>query len=53
MGVRRLFLHAAALGFYLPESSEMTWVEAPLAEDLAAALDKLRAGNASARHREP
>lgn len=53
LGVRRLFLHAAALGFYLPESSEMTWVEAPLAEDLAAALDKLRAGNASARHREP
>ncbi|WP_111640824.1 23S rRNA pseudouridine(955/2504/2580) synthase RluC [Marinimicrobium alkaliphilum] len=39
-GVKRLFLHAAALGFYLPGEEQLTWVEAPLAEDLAAALAK-------------
>lgn len=48
LGVRRLFLHAAALGFYLPEAKEMTWVEAPLAEDLSHALAQLRASGASA-----
>lgn len=37
-GVKRLFLHAAELGFYLPGQSEMTRVSAPLPDDLDAAL---------------
>jgi len=37
-GIRRLFLHAAELGFYLPNSDEMTIVRAPLSPDLAAPL---------------
>lgn len=37
-GFRRLFLHAAALGFQLPGATELTWVEAPLPEDLAKPL---------------
>ena len=40
-GVKRLFLHAAELGFYLPDSTEKTIVKAPLAKDLAAAIKKL------------
>jgi 23S rRNA pseudouridine1911/1915/1917 synthase len=41
-GLTRQFLHAARLGFVLPSSG--TWREftAPLPDDLAAALDKLR-----------
>lgn len=40
-GVKRLFLHAAELGFYLPNSTEKTIVKAPLAKDLAAVIQKL------------
>lgn len=40
-GVKRLFLHAAELGFYLPEAKEKTIVKAPLADDLAAVINKL------------
>lgn len=42
LGMRRLFLHAAELGFYLPDESELTVVQAPLSEDLTAALALLR-----------
>jgi 23S rRNA pseudouridine955/2504/2580 synthase len=42
-GVRRLFLHASALSFYLPESNELTHVDAPLPPDLAIPLSKLPA----------
>ena len=41
LGVKRLFLHAFALGFVLPGASAMTWVEAPLPEDLAQPLLQL------------
>jgi len=41
LGVKRLFLHAAELGFYLPESKEKTIVKAPLAKDLAEVIKKL------------
>ncbi len=41
LGVKRLFLHAAELGFYLPEAKEKTIVTAPLAADLAAVVKKL------------
>lgn len=37
-GVKRLFLHAAELGFYLPDQSDMTRVVAPLPDDLQAVL---------------
>lgn len=40
-GVKRLFLHAAELAFYLPDAKELTWVKAPLAQDLAIPLGKL------------
>lgn len=40
-GVKRLFLHAAELGFYLPEAKELTIVKAPLTPDLASVLQKL------------
>jgi 23S rRNA pseudouridine955/2504/2580 synthase len=40
-GVKRLFLHAAELGFYLPDAAEKTIVKAPLAKDLAAVIKKL------------
>lgn len=43
MGIRRLFLHAAQLGFYLPGQAEMTVVDAPLSRDLAEPLLKLLA----------
>lgn len=45
LGIKRLFLHAAELGFYLPEAKELTIVSAPLASDLAAALQKLKLPN--------
>ncbi len=41
LGLKRLFLHAAELGFYLPDQSELTVVRAPLASDLAGPLAKL------------
>jgi len=41
LGVKRLFLHAAELGFYLPEAKEKTVVKAPLAKDLAEVIKKL------------
>lgn len=40
-GIKRLFLHAAELAFYLPDAKELTWVRAPLAYDLAKSLGKL------------
>jgi len=40
-GVKRLFLHAAELGFYLPETTEKTFVKAPLAADLAEVVNRL------------
>lgn len=40
-GIRRLFLHASALGFYLPGADEQTWVEAPLPDDLSVPLERL------------
>lgn len=41
IGLKRLFLHAAELGFYLPDAKEKTIVKAPLAADLAAVIEKL------------
>jgi 23S rRNA pseudouridine955/2504/2580 synthase len=41
-GFRRLFLHASALAFYLPESDQLTRVDAPLPSDLAVPLSGLR-----------
>lgn len=41
-GVKRLFLHAAKLGFVLPDETKTTWVEAPMPEDLTRVLGKLR-----------
>lgn len=41
LGVRRLFLHAAELGFYLPDAAEKTFVKAPLADDLASVINQL------------
>lgn len=40
-GIKRLFLHASELSFYLPDDTELTRVCAPLASDLAAALPQL------------
>ena len=40
-GIKRLFLHASALSFYLPESEELTRVDAPLPADLAIPLGRL------------
>lgn len=40
-GIKRLFLHASALSFYLPESDELIRVGAPLLPDLAIPLSKL------------
>jgi 23S rRNA pseudouridine955/2504/2580 synthase len=41
LGLRRLFLHAAALGFREPEREHEVRVSAPLPEDLQAVLDRL------------
>lgn len=41
LGLRRLFLHAAELGFHLPGAEEMTLVQAPLSDDLAVVLERL------------
>lgn len=40
-GFKRLFLHASALAFCLPGVDELTWVEAPLPDDLAIPLQSL------------
>lgn len=40
-GIKRLFLHASALSFYLPESNKLTHVDAPLPPDLAIPLGRL------------
>jgi 23S rRNA pseudouridine955/2504/2580 synthase len=40
-GLRRLFLHASRLGFPHPRTGERRVVEAPLAKDLADALERL------------
>lgn len=45
LGLKRLFLHAAELGFYLPEAKEKTIVRAPLAGDLDAVIQKLSPPN--------
>jgi len=41
-GVKRLFLHAAKLGFVLPGEEQTTWVEAPMPQDLSQVLEDLR-----------
>nr|WP_324259325.1 23S rRNA pseudouridine(955/2504/2580) synthase RluC [Cellvibrio fontiphilus] len=41
IGIKRLFLHASALAFYLPDSDKLTRVEAPLPADLAIPLESL------------
>jgi 23S rRNA pseudouridine955/2504/2580 synthase len=41
LGVKRLFLHAAELGFYLPSEKERTQVRAPLPADLAQVIVRL------------
>jgi 23S rRNA pseudouridine1911/1915/1917 synthase len=43
LGLRRQFLHAAALGFRMPDGTMRTF-EAPLPDDLQAALGTLREG---------
>lgn len=43
LGIKRLFLHASALSFYLPGASEPTRVDAPLPADLQLPLQKLTA----------
>jgi 23S rRNA pseudouridine955/2504/2580 synthase len=40
-GLRRLFLHAHALGFTCPSSGEAVTVSTPLAEDLRRAVEAL------------
>ncbi len=41
LGLRRLFLHASSLSFYLPDADRVTRVEAPLLLDLVEPLSKL------------
>lgn len=41
VGIRRLFLHASAIGFNLPGANQLTWVEAPLPDDLSIPLNGL------------
>lgn len=41
LGVKRLFLHAAELGFYLPDAKEKTFVRAPLTADLDEVISRL------------
>jgi len=45
IGLRRLFLHASSLSFYLPDAVELTRVNAPLPPDLAVPLSKLEVKN--------
>lgn len=44
LGLKRLFLHAAALGFKWPESDERVDVEAPLGDDLREVINRLESG---------
>jgi 23S rRNA pseudouridine955/2504/2580 synthase len=46
LGIKRLFLHASALAFCLPGASELTWVEAPLPDDLNLPLQRLTPASA-------
>lgn len=41
LGLKRLFLHASSLSFYLPDSDQLTTVNAPLPADLYEPLSKL------------
>lgn len=41
VGLKRLFLHASALSFTLPESGQVVSVSAPLGDELRAVLDRL------------
>lgn len=41
LGLTRLFLHAASLGFAHPISGEKLWIEAPLPPELTAVLERL------------
>ena len=41
-GLKRLFLHAAELAFFLPGATEKTRVLAPLTEDLAGVIASLK-----------
>jgi len=41
-GLKRLFLHASELSFYLPESEELIVVKAPLSADLEKVLSNLK-----------
>lgn len=43
VGLKRLFLHASALSFTLPESGQVVSVSAPLGDELRAVLDRLEA----------
>lgn len=43
LGLKRLFLHASALSFTLPESGQVVSVSAPLGDELCAVLDRLEA----------
>jgi 23S rRNA pseudouridine955/2504/2580 synthase len=42
LGLRRMFLHAASIGFRWPDSGAFFRAEAPLPADLAAVLARLR-----------
>jgi 23S rRNA pseudouridine955/2504/2580 synthase len=41
LGLKRLFLHAASLGFTHPIDGEKLWIEAPLPPELTAVLERL------------
>lgn len=41
VGLKRLFLHASALSFTLPESGQVVSVSAPLGDELRSVLDRL------------
>jgi len=43
IGLKRLFLHASALSFTLPESGQVVSVSAPLGDELRGVLDRLEA----------
>jgi 23S rRNA pseudouridine955/2504/2580 synthase len=43
VGLKRLFLHASALNFTLPESGQVVSVSAPLGDELRRVLDRLEA----------
>lgn len=43
VGLKRLFLHASAVSFTLPESGQVVSVSAPLGDELRSVLDRLEA----------